>query len=48
MEKCVGKDFISIEEFTMTCNKLSKTHIAQLKALGAFSKMAQSSRVTLF
>ena len=33
VEKRKGKEFISIEEFAMCCNKLSKTHIEQLKAL---------------
>ena len=31
-----------------TCNKLSKTHIEQLKALGAFAGMADTSQVALF
>ena len=48
VEKRAGKEFISIEEFSMTCNKLSKTHIEQLRTLGAFGDMAQSSQVALF
>ena len=48
MEKRKGKEFISIEEFAMCCNKLSKTHIEQLKALGAFAGMADTRQVTLF
>ena len=44
----LSPDFISIEEFSTTCNKLSKTHIEQLKALGAFAGMADTSQVTLF
>ena len=43
-----GREFISIEEFAMCCNKLSKTHIEQLKALGAFAGMADTSQITLF
>ena len=43
-----GKTFISIEEFSTCCNKLSKTHIEQLKALGAFAGMADTSQVSLF
>ena len=34
VEKRKGKRFISVEEFSTCCNKLSKTHIEQLKALG--------------
>ena len=48
VEKRKGKDFISIEEFAMCCNKLSKTHIDQLKGLGAFAGMADTSQITLF
>ena len=48
VEKRKGKEFISIEEFAMCCNKLSKTHIEQLKALGAFAGMADTSQMTLF
>ncbi len=43
-----GKEFISIEEFSTTCNKLSKTHIEQLKNLGAFAGMAETSQVSFF
>ena len=39
VEKRKGKQFISIEEFSICCNKLSKTHMEQLKALGAFAGM---------
>ena len=48
VEKRRGKEFISVEEFSMCCNKLSKTHIDQLKALGAFAGMADTSQITLF
>ncbi|MDD5932067.1 MAG: PolC-type DNA polymerase III [Oscillospiraceae bacterium] len=48
VEKRKGKNFISIEEFSLCCNKLSKTHIEQLKALGAFAGMAETSQITLF
>ena len=48
VEKRKGKQFVSIEEFAMCCNKLSKTHIEQLKALGAFAGMAETSQLTLF
>ena len=48
VEKRKGKEFISVEEFSMCCSKLSKTHIEQLRALGAFAGMADTSQLTLF
>ena len=48
VEKRRGKEFISVEEFSVCCNKLSKTHIEQLRALGAFAGMADTSQLTLF
>ena len=48
VEKRKGKTFVSIEEFSLCCNKLSKTHIEQLKKLGAFAGMADTSQMTLF
>ena len=48
VEKRKGKTFTSIEEFSECCSKLSKTHIEQLKALGAFAGMADTSQMTLF
>ena len=48
VEKRKGKDFISVEEFSLCCNKLSKTHIDQLRGLGAFAGMADTSQITLF
>jgi len=48
VEKREGRDFLSIEEFAMTCNKLSKTHIEQLRGLGAFAGMSETSQISLF
>ena len=48
VEKRGGKEFISVEEFSICCYKLSKTHIEQLRALGAFAGMADTSQLTLF
>ncbi len=48
VEKREGKDFVSVEEFAMTCSKLSKTHIEQLRGLGAFAGMSETSQISLF
>ena len=48
VEKRKGKEFISVEEFSDCCTKLSKTHIEQLRNLGAFAGLADTSQITLF
>ena len=48
VEQRVGRQFISIEEFSYACPKVSKTHIEQLKAAGALDDMPETSQITLF
>ena len=48
VEQRQGKRFISIEEFSAACPKVSKTHIEQLKAVGALDGMPETSQMTLF
>ena len=48
VEQRQGRQFISIEEFADACPKVSKTHVEQLKAAGAFEEMPETSQITLF
>lgn len=48
MEQREGKQFISIEEFAAACPKVSRTHIEQLKSVGALDGIPETSQMTLF
>ena len=43
-----GKQFLSIEEFSAACPKVSKTHIQMLKDAGAFNDLPDTSQVSFF
>ena len=48
MEGRQEKQFLSIEEFSMACPKVSKTHLQMLKDAGAFGNLPDTSQVSLF
>ncbi len=43
-----GKQFVSIEEFSLACPKVSKTHIQMLKEAGAFGSLPETNQISLF
>ena len=47
-EKRIGREFVSVDDLSALCTKVSKTHIEQLKALGALRDMPDSSQLSLF
>ena len=48
MEGRKGKRFVSIEEVSMACPKVSKTHMQMLKDAGAFGSLPDTSQVSFF
>ncbi len=43
-----GKSFLSVEELSEACPKVSKTHLQTLKALGALGDLPDTSQMSLF
>ena len=50
LENCAkpGHTFISIEEVSAACPKVSTTHLEILRRMGAFGEMPESSQINLF
>ena len=43
-----GQKFISVQELSSACPKVSQAHIEQLKSLGALGEMPDSNQITFF
>ena len=43
-----GQQFISVEELSAACPKVSQTHLETLKAMGALGDLPESSQMSLF
>ena len=43
-----GKHFLSMEEISAACPKVSKTHMQMLKEAGAFGDLPETSQISLF
>ena len=48
MEGRKGKQFLSVEEVSAACPKVSKTHMQMLKEAGAFGDLPDTSQISLF
>lgn len=48
VKKRVGKSYLSIEEFSADCPKVTKAHIELLKTCGALQDLPDTSQITLF
>ena len=43
-----GREFVSEEEIAVACPKVSQTHMKQLRDLGAFGSLPETSQMSLF
>ena len=50
LKKCreSGREFVSVDDISDACPKVSKAHIEQLKTLGALGDLPESRQVSLF
>ena len=47
-ENRTSREFISIDDISAACTKVSRTHLEQLRALGALRNLPESSQMTFF
>ena len=47
-ENRTGREFVSIEDLSAACTKVSKAHLEQLKSLGALRNLPETSQMSLF
>ena len=47
-ENRAGREFISVDDVSNACAKVSKTHLEQLRAFGAMRDLPESSQLSLF
>lgn len=48
VEQRKGKEYLSVEEFSMDCPKVTKSHIELLRTCGALAGLPDTSQLTLF
>ena len=48
LRNCAGHDFVSIEEISAVCPKVSQTHLETLKRMGALRDLPDTSQLDLF
>ena len=48
VEQRKGKQYLSVEEFSADCPKVTKAHIELLRACGALGNLPETSQMTLF
>ena len=48
VEHRYDREFVSVEDLSLCCPKVSKTHIEQMKVLGVLGKLPDTSQISLF
>jgi DNA polymerase-3 subunit alpha (Gram-positive type) len=48
VEHRYDREFVSVEDLSLCCPKVSKTHIEQMKVLGVLGQLPDTSQISLF